>query len=107
MFMVFSPSLGVDVMGNINFFDLSTDDVIKKTFSLRPGCDEYCDGLSELERRKREREDDMLTMTETLVKQTDKILIVSKRTLFVAIGSCVLAFLAIAIALWQWWLKPK
>ena len=89
-------------MDNIDFSKLTTDEVIKKTYSLRPGCDDHCDGICELERRKKEREDAMLTMTENLVTQTDKMVIISKRTLFVAIGSFVLAFLAIVIALWKW-----
>ncbi|MCX5831166.1 MAG: hypothetical protein NT140_04655 [Deltaproteobacteria bacterium] len=92
-------------MGNIDFPKLSHDDAIKRTYALRPGCDEYCDGICDLERRKREREDEMLTMTETLVKETETLVKQTDKMLMIAKWSAALSIIAIAITLWQWWLR--
>jgi hypothetical protein len=47
------------------------------------------------EGRKFRREEQMLSMTETLVESTNKVLIFSRRALWIAIMSCIISLVAI------------
>lgn len=85
-----------------DFSKMSDSDVISGMTEFREHRDIYAAYRAEWERRKRIREDQMLSMTEALVDETDKLVILSRRALWIAIIACIVSTLAIASELLKW-----
>jgi len=88
-----------------DFSDKSNEDIIQAMCQRPPSSDIHVDAKQEWERRKIIREDKMLAMTEDLVKLTDKMLMISRRALWVAIIACGLSLFAIIFPIAQEYLS--
>lgn len=81
-----------------NFSEKTNDELIQLMSKFASHGDIYPAARAEWERRKRKREDEMLSMTKELVDSTNKILTISKRALWAAIIACIISFLAILLS---------
>lgn len=90
-------------MSEIDFAEYSDKRLIESLHKFSSTCDDHIEAEQEWEKRKRQRENAMLSMTEALIISTDKMLRFSKYSFWVAIGSFVLAFAAIILTLLYNW----
>jgi hypothetical protein len=82
-------------MKQIDFSDKSNEEIIQSICKTSTSSDIQVEARQEWERRKIIREDKMLAMTEDLVTSTNKMLMISKLALWVAIIACCMSFFAI------------
>jgi hypothetical protein len=82
-----------------NFSKASDEEIIKNICASPSSADNHISARQEWNRRIKDRESKMLSMTEALVNLTNDMLVFSKRSLIVAFISLVISVFAIIISL--------